>query len=111
MRTGWATLSAYVSVTPDEEIDLKLFEDLLNRVVDEIHDERNDVKDAMNTFVMSVGCSVAPLKTKALRAAKKIGTVEVDVSDTNCKTHVAHDFIKKVEKMGRIGKKRKTARC
>ena len=60
---------------------------------------------------MSVGSYVKPLKAKALKAAKKIGKVEVDMGDTSCKIHLAEDFIKKVDKMGRVGKKRKTARC
>lgn len=108
---GWPTLGGYLSVTPDDEIDLKLFESLLDRVVNEIHDERNEVKAAMNSFVMTVGTYVVPLKAKALKAAKKIGKVEVEMGDTACKTHLAEDFIKKVDKMGRVGKKRKSARC
>ena len=110
-KVGWPTLGGYCSVTPDDEIDLNVFEGLLDRVVREIHGERNEVKDVMNSFVMSVGCYVAPLTKAALRTAKEIGKVEVDVGDTSCKIHVAEDYIKKVEGMGRIGKKRKTARC
>ena len=49
--------------------------------------------------------------TKALRAAKKIGKVDIDVGDTSCKVQDATEYIRKVEKMGRTGKKRKTARC
>lgn len=109
--TGWATLSAYLSVTPDEEIDLVLFEGLLDRVVREIHDERNGVKDGMNSFVMALGSSVVPLKAAVWKAARKIGPVEVDHGKTSCKTHVALEFLQKVEKMGRLGRKRKTARC
>lgn len=108
---GWPTLAGHFSVTPDEDLDLKRIESLLNRVVKEIHGERNGVKEAMNAFVMAVGCYVAPLKNKALQAAKKIGKVDVDVGDTACKIHLAEDYIKKVEQMGRVGKKRKTARC
>jgi len=108
---GWPTLGGYVSITPDEEIDLKLFQRLLDRCVKEIHGERNEVKDAMNSFVMSVGCYVVPLKDKALAAARKIGVVEVDHGDTACKTHVAEAYIMKNETMGRIGRKRKSARC
>lgn len=110
-KVGWPTLSGYISITPDEDLDLKLIEKLLDRVVKEIHGERNEVKDGMNSFAMSVGVYVAPLKAKALKAAKKIGKVEVFKGDTACKTHLAEEFIKKVEKQGRIGKKRKTARC
>jgi 3-methyladenine DNA glycosylase AlkD len=109
--TGWTTLSGCAAVRPDDDLDLELIARLLNRVVGEIHGERNRVKDAMNMFVISVGCYVAPLKDKALAAAKKIGKVEVDVGDTACKTHLAADYIRKVETMGRVGKKRKSARC
>lgn len=108
---GWPTLAGYVSITPDEEIDLEPFRKLLNRCVQEIHGERNEVKNAMNSFVMSVGCHVAPLKDEALAAARKIGVVDVDHGDTACKTHIAEDFIRKNENMGRSGKKRKSARC
>lgn len=109
--TGWATLSGYVSVTPDDQIDMALFEQLLDRCVREIHEERNEVRDAMNSFVMAVGCYVSPLSKAALAAAMRIGKVVVDHGETACKTHVAADYIRKVEGMGRIGKKRKSARC
>jgi hypothetical protein len=98
-------------VTPDDEIDLGRIERLLDRVVAEIHGERNAVKEAMNMFVIAVGCYVAPLKAEALEAAKKIGKVDVDVGETSCKVHDASAYIRKVEKMGRTGRKRKTARC
>ncbi|NNC88718.1 MAG: DNA alkylation repair protein [Akkermansiaceae bacterium] len=109
--TGWSTLSSHAGITPDDGMDLSLFEDLLERVVAEIHDERNEVKDTMNRFVIAVGCFVAPLKSKALKAAKTIGSVDVDQGDTSCKTPDAAEYIRKVASMGRTGKKRKSARC
>lgn len=108
---GWPTLSGYLSITPDEEIDTNLLGGLLKRVEHEIHEERNGVKDVMNQFVISVGCYVAPLSEEALRVAKAIGAVEVDHGPTRCKTPLAEDYIRKVEKMGRVGRKRKSARC
>lgn len=108
---GWSTLSGYVSVTPDDELDVPTVAGLLDRVVAEIHGERNAVKDVMNQFVIAVGCSVAPLKKQALAAAGEIGKVDVDKGDTACKVPDAAEYIRKVEKMGRTGKKRKTARC
>ena len=109
--TGWDTLSGYLSITPDDEVELKLVEGLLNRVVKEIHGERNEVKHSMNRFVIAVGSYVVPLKAKALKAAGKIGKVEVDHGDTSCKTPLAKEYIEKVAKQGRTGKKRKFARC
>ncbi|MEP4077150.1 DNA alkylation repair protein [Haloferula sp.] len=108
---GWCTLSSYLSITPDEEIDMEAIEDLLARVVDEIHEERNEVRHVMNGFVIATGSFVKPLKAEALNVAEKIGVVQVDHGDTACKTPLASEYIKKVAKMGRTGKKRKAARC
>jgi len=69
------------------------------------------VRYTMNAFVMAVGCHVGPLQKRALAAAKKIGPVEVDMGDTDCRVHVASAMIEKVAGMGRAGKKRKSARC
>jgi len=108
---GWSTLSGYLSVCADEQIDLRLCESLLARVVAEIHGERNGVKEVMNGFVIAAGCCVVSLKAKALAAAKQIGKVEVDMGDTACKVPDASEYICKVEKAGRSGKKRRSARC
>ncbi len=65
----------------------------------------------MNGFVISVGTYVKPLLSAAKQTAKTIGVVSVDMGDTACKVPLATDYIKKVETMGRVGKKRKTAKC
>ena len=109
---GWNTWSGVVSVREDSELDLKELEKLLARVEKEIQAEkRQRVRYTMNGFVMAVGCSVAPLQNRALAAAKRIGPVEVDMGDTECRVHVAAAMIEKVAGMGRTGKKRKSARC
>ena len=65
----------------------------------------------MNHFVISVGGYVQPLLKDAKRVAKSIGKVEVDMGNTSCKVPVATDYIAKLESTGRIGKKRKSAKC
>jgi hypothetical protein len=65
----------------------------------------------MNGFVISVGTYVKPLLKHAKAVAKKIGAVEVDMGDTACRVPLATAYIAKVEKMGRVGKKRKTMKC
>ncbi|MEM0896161.1 MAG: DNA alkylation repair protein [Verrucomicrobiota bacterium] len=109
--SGWSTLSAYLSMTPDEEIDFSLFKKLITRVARGIHEAPNREKDSMNSFLIAAGCFCVPLMEPALKAAAKIGKVEVDVGETNCKVPDATEYIRKVEKMGRIGKKKKTAKC
>ena len=108
---GWSTLTHYISIAPEEEVDDAACEALMNRVVAEIHNERNEVKAAMNGFLISVGSYVPGLTKKAKAAAKKVGAVTVDQGNTGCKTPDALAYIEKIEGMGRIGRKRKSARC
>lgn len=108
---GWCTYAGYLSITPDEDLDNAEVKQLLRQVADSIHSQPNRVKQCMNQFVISVGTYVKPLHEQALAAAKKIGKVSVDMGDTACKTPLAADYIAKVESMGRVGKKRKTAKC
>lgn len=108
---GWYTYSGVVATRPDDALDLDEIRGLLDRVVAEIDDAANGVRYAMNGFVISVGGYVAPLLKAAKAAAKKLGVVEVDMGDTACQVPVATDYIKKIETMGRVGKKRKTMKC
>jgi 3-methyladenine DNA glycosylase AlkD len=108
---GWNTWSGIVSLTPDDELDLKEIEKLLARVEKEIGKAPNRVRYCMNGFVMAVGAGVKPLLARAKAAAKRIGVVEVDVGDTSCKVPVALEMIAKIESMGRVGKKRTTMKC
>ncbi len=109
--TGWATLSAWVSVTEDSELDLNEIENLLGKIEKEIHTEPDRVRYTMNGFVIAVGSYVKPLLKQAKATAKKIGEVKVDMGDTACKVPLATWYITKVENMDRVGKKRKTAKC
>ena len=65
----------------------------------------------MNGFVIAVGVYVAPLSELALRAAETMGPVTADLGNNACQVPFAPDYIRKVEKRGGIGKKRKTAKC
>lgn len=42
---------------------------------------------------------------------KKIGQVTADMDNTACQIPFAPDYIRKVQAQGRVGKKRKTAKC
>ncbi len=110
-NAGWSTYGSILSIKPDADLDLAEIEKLLGRVKAEIGSAANRVRSAMNNFVISVGGYVAPLTAKAKATAKAIGVVEVDVGDTSCKVPDAWEYIAKIEKMGRVGKKRKHAGC
>ncbi|MCJ8292364.1 MAG: DNA alkylation repair protein [Crocinitomicaceae bacterium] len=108
---GWGTLAYYAGVHKDEKLDLKAYIKLLDTVEKEIHGAQNRVRYAMNSFVIAVGTYVESLTEKSKEVAKAIGKVSVDVGGTACKVPLANDYIDKVIARGRIGVKRKTARC
>ena len=110
-EAGWATLSCIVSVKANAELDLAELERLLQRVERTIHQAPNDVRYGMNSYVIAVGAYVPALTGAALRAGEKIGPVTVDMGNTACQVPFAPDYIRKVEKRGSIGKKRKSAKC
>jgi hypothetical protein len=62
-------------------------------------------------FVIAVESYVQPLTDTAIQIGEKIGPVTVDMGNTSCQVPFAPDSIRKVEKRGAIGKKRKTAKC
>ena len=108
---GWTTLSNLAGIKPDEELDLAELKRLLGRVEKTIHDQPDQVRYAMNGFVVAVGCFVAPLSEAAVQTAKKVGKVVVDMGETACQVPFAPDYIAKVKQRGTLGKKRKMARC
>jgi 3-methyladenine DNA glycosylase AlkD len=108
---GWGTLSALVSIKPDEELDHTMLRKLLQRVERTIHKSPNATRYKMNSFVIAVGSYVKSLNKLAIQTGEKIGVLTVDMGNTSCKVPFAPDYIRKVEKRGTIGKKRKSAKC
>jgi 3-methyladenine DNA glycosylase AlkD len=108
---GWDTLGLIVAIRDDADLDLDAIKQLVQRVEQTIDDAPNKVRYAMNSFVIAVGIYVKSLNALAKKTGEKIGVVTVDMGDTACKVPFAPDYIKKAEKRGSIGKKRKSARC
>lgn len=108
---GWSTLSGLVAIKEDAELDLAELKRLLQRVEKTIHKSPDAVRYTMNNFVISVGCYVKSLKDLAIQISEKIGEVTVDMGNNSCQVPFAPDYIRKVEKRGTIGKKRKTVKC
>ncbi|MNJ62190.1 hypothetical protein D3C77_580200 [compost metagenome] len=108
---GWSTYANYISITPDEQLDLEEIRQLLHQVQATIHEEQNRVRYTMNSFVIIVGAYVVPLSQEAIQVAKHIGKVHVDVGQTACKVPLAAEYIEKIEQRGKIGVKKKTCIC
>lgn len=108
---GWSTYSGLLSTLDDSELDLDEINELLDKVVEGIDKAPNRVRYTMNGFVISVGAYVKPLLKRAKTVAKQIGKVEVEMGETACKVPLATESIAKIEKMKRVGKKRKSVKC
>jgi 3-methyladenine DNA glycosylase AlkD len=108
---GWATLRSLVSITDDTKLDCAALRALLERVRDTIHKAPPSVRREMNWFLIAVGSYVKSLTVFATEMGETIGPVAMHVGDTACQIPFAPDYIRKVEKRGSIGKKRKTAKC
>lgn len=108
---GWATVSCFASVNSDADLNIAAYSKLLDVVANEIHTSKNRVTYTMNGFVIAVACYINELTAKGQNIAHKMGQVEVDMNGTACKVPLAKDYIEKNIKTGRVGKKKKTARC
>jgi 3-methyladenine DNA glycosylase AlkD len=109
--SGWSTLASIASIKPDIEIDPELYKNLLVRISETIHTEKNRVRHTMNNFVITLGGYCAHLSQDAAKVAAAIGKVKVDMNGTACKVPLATEYIFKMHQRGTLGKKRKTAFC
>ncbi len=108
---GWSTLAYFAAVREDDELDIDAYVRLLDRVEKNIHTAPNRVRYTMNGFVIAIGTYVKALTEKAKATGGKIGVVSVNMNGTACKVPLATAYIDKVIDKGRVGVKRKTARC
>lgn len=108
---GWATLSGLVSILPDAELDLNELAALLDRVENSIHQQPDAVRYQMNAYVICIGSYVPALTDKALRSAEVIGPVKADLGNNACQVPDAAGYIRKVQSLGRLGRKRKSLKC
>jgi hypothetical protein len=69
------------------------------------------VRTAMNGFIICTVSYVSPLTDHALAVAGKIAAAGSEIQGKACRIPSAADYINKIAGMGRIGQKRKTAKC
>ncbi len=91
---GWDVVGglAMNSTLPDAK-----FAALLKTIERDIHGAQNHVRYAMNGALIGIGVRNAKLEKLAGAAAKRIGPVEVDHGDTDCKTRDAVAYIAKTK--------------
>ena len=108
---GWGTLASLVSIKEDKQLDLATLKRLLQRVRKTIHRQPDEARYQMNGFVIAAGAYVKSLTDTALQTAEEIGPVTADLGNNSCQVPFAPDYIRKVQKRGAIGKKRKSCKC
>ena len=108
---GWSALGNIAGTWPDQQLDEQQFSKLLDRVEKEIDQAPNRVRYTMNGFVIATGTYFPGLTEKCIGIGNRIGKVKVDMGGTACKVPFSPQYIEKVKSMGRLGKKRKAARC
>jgi 3-methyladenine DNA glycosylase AlkD len=108
---GWNTLSALATVLPDDQLPMKQYSALLDRVARTLAQAPNRVRYTMNGFVIACGTYIAALGDKAIATARRLGKVEVDMGDTACNVPDAESYILKSRRGAAVAPKRKTIRC
>ena len=110
-HAGWSTLADLTALKEDAALDLPRLKALLERVKKNLLQAPDTVRYAMNNFVICVGCSVKSLTETALKIGEAIGPITADLGDNQCRIPFSPDYIRKVQRRGSIGKKRKTVKC
>ncbi len=108
---AWASLGAHLGIAANDTVDVDLMKRLLERVEKEIHSAPNRVRYTMNGFVIALGGAIPELTDACKAAGDRIGKVEVFMGGTSCKVPDIRPYIEKMEERGRIGRKKKTAKC
>jgi 3-methyladenine DNA glycosylase AlkD len=92
-EAGWTLTGCLASI--DEGLPDEWFEKRIAQIEKTIHSAPNADRYAMNMALITIGGRNAALRKLATAAAKRIGKVEVDYGDTDCKTPDAVPYIEK----------------
>jgi 3-methyladenine DNA glycosylase AlkD len=90
---GWALLAKLART--DGRFSDEAVENYLKVIEGEIHRAKNRVRYSMNSALISIGVRNDKLQKQAIAAAARIGKVQVDHGDTDCKTPDAAQYILK----------------
>jgi 3-methyladenine DNA glycosylase AlkD len=93
-RAGWHLLG--IAANQDQTLDDAFFQPYLAQIEREMHTQKNRVREAMNNALIAIGGRNDHLAQEATDVALRIGRVDVDHGETNCKTPYAPDYIAKM---------------
>ena len=92
-EAGWNLVA--VMAMRDKTLPDAYFDARLGRIEREIHGALNRARYAMNGALIAIGLRNEGLRARAEAAAKRIGKVEVDHGETDCRTPDAIPYIVK----------------
>ncbi|KMQ00712.1 DNA alkylation repair protein [Bacillus thuringiensis] len=92
-RAGWSLL-ANIAIK-NKKLQDDVFSPYLDEIKENIHNEKNRKREAMNSALIAIGIRNEDLERKAIEIAREIGKVQVDHGATSCKTPDAEPYIKK----------------
>lgn len=101
-RCGWGLIYEISKSKTKKAPNDDFFMECIDRIRSQIHDEENMwVRESMNVALMGIGIRNKKLNRAAIKAAKTIGTVDIDYGAGNsCEPldvlkHLTGDFVKK----------------
>jgi 3-methyladenine DNA glycosylase AlkD len=92
-QAGW-NLLVHLAMK-DSDLPDDYFRPYLSIIERDIHQRKNRVRYAMNNALIAIGIRNNRLQEEAIAVARKIGPVQVDHGETNCKTPAAVEYIYK----------------
>lgn len=95
-RAGWSLL-ANIAIK-NKTLQDDSFSPYLEEIKENIHNEKNRKREAMNSALIAIGIRNEDLEQTAIEIAREIGKVQVDHGATSCKTPDAESYIKKSER-------------
>jgi len=69
---------------------------LLPKIEAEVHGSPNHAREGMNNCLIAIGGLTLELRELALEVSSRLGPIEVDHGDTNCKTFVVDEYIDRI---------------
>lgn len=93
-QVGWNLLT-HLAMN-DKTLSDDYFRPFLHTIEHHIHTRQNRVRYSMNNALIAIGLRNKTLQKEAIAVAQKIGPVEVDHGETNCKTPNAQEYIERV---------------
>lgn len=106
-QAAYSLFTLILMTFDNKRINIDFVKEKLDYVKKNIHNEQNRVRYSMNSFLIGAGIYLEQFTDLVKDYAKEIGKVNVSMGKTSCKVPDAYTYIQKVEKMNKIGIKRK----